>query len=412
MGDAGKTNDGKHLESARPKRRKTTPVAAHRRRAPIQGSKMTHSIHFGIKARSVWFPAIILLAAVLAAPSGVFSKEPPMDPPAAAQEARRPWKFTRVVLEAPEAIAAVTHARCGLVAGGVAEPVARGLSGRVYGFRGSGTQWRLAPLSPCGADAGFRFPDMLPDGEIVEGGGSVRRVWLIGPTTRYGHGILGDAIEAAGLALETRRGRRLEFRLPDDSVFEDRRVRLVRLKPGGPERLLAIRSRVGQGAALSLFAVGRDKITLLAESAPFGRSNRWLNVVGVADFDGDGRREIAAVLTPHIGGTLTLYEKKGRRLVVKLRARGFSNHAIGSRNLDLSALLDANGDGVTDLAVPDDSRETLRIVTFAGGRFRELMAVPNRAEIIAGIVKTALPPGGRAVLIYALENRKVVLLFQ
>lgn len=95
-----------------------------------------------------------------------------------------------------------------------------------------------------------------------------------------------------------------------------------------------------------------------------------------------------------------------------LRAGGFSNHAMGSRNLDLSALLDANGDGVMDMAVPDDSRETLRIVTFAGGRFRELRAVPNGAEITAGILKTTLPGGTNAVLIYALENRKVVLLFQ
>ncbi|MEE8436502.1 MAG: hypothetical protein V3S64_17075 [bacterium] len=369
---------------------------------------MTHSFYFGIKASSVSFLALILLAAVMAAPSDAFSMEPPMEPPGAAQEERRPWKFLRVVLETPEPIAAVTRARCGSMTG----PVVRGLSGRLYGFRGSGTRWRLARLSGCGASPGHRFPDMLPDGEIVDGGGAIRRVWLIGPTTRYGHGILGDAIEAAGLALETRRGRRLEFRLPADSVFEDRRVRLVRLKHGGPERLLAIRSRLRQGAALSLFAVGRGKITLLAESEPFGLSNRWLNPVGVADFDGDGRREIAAVLTPHIGGTLTLYEKKGRRLVAKLRARGFSNHAIGSRNLDLSALLDANGDGVTDMAVPDDRRETLRIVTFAGGRFQELMAVPNRAEITAGILKTALPRGGNAVLIYALENRRVVLLFQ
>ena len=373
---------------------------------------MTHSNYFRLGAGSVLFLAMIPLGAVLGVPSDAFS----MERAGAPREAGKPWKFRRVSLEAPEPIAAVTHARCGRVAGGVAgrvaEPVLRGLSGRIYGFQGSGANWRLVPLPGCGADAGPRLANMLPDGEIVRGGGAIRRVWLIGPTTRYGHGILGDAIEAAGLALETRQGRRLEFRLPPDSVFEDRRVRLVRLKPGGPERLLAIRSRLRQGAALSLFAVGKEKITLLAESEPFGRPNRWLNPVGVADFDGDGRREIAAVLTPHIGGTLTLYQKEGRRLVPKLWARGFSNHALGSRNLDLSAMLDANGDGVTDLAVPDDSRETLRIVTFAKGRFRELMALTHRAEITAGILKTALPPRGRAVLIYALENRRVVLLFQ
>ena len=61
-----------------------------------------------------------------------------------------------------------------------------------------------------------------------------------------------------------------------------------------------------------------------------GQPFRWLNPVGVGDFDGDGRREIAAVVTPHLGVTLKLYEWKGERLEPKHEAAGFSNHAIGS----------------------------------------------------------------------------------
>ena len=36
---------------------------------------------------------------------------------------------------------------------------------------------------------------------------------------------------------------------------------------------------------------------------------RWLNPVGVPDLDGEERAEIAAVITPHIGGTLKVYRR-------------------------------------------------------------------------------------------------------
>ncbi len=43
----------------------------------------------------------------------------------------------------------------------------------------------------------------LPDGIITRGNKNIREAWLTGPTRRYSHGILGDAIEAAGLSVIT-----------------------------------------------------------------------------------------------------------------------------------------------------------------------------------------------------------------
>ncbi|MEK9900686.1 MAG: hypothetical protein VW516_08060, partial [Rhodospirillaceae bacterium] len=58
---------------------------------------------------------------------------------------------------------------------------------------------------------------------------------------------------------------------------------------------------------------------------------------GAADFDGDGHPEIAFVETPHIGGTLRLYEYRDRKLHEDHVARGFSNYAVGSREQDRGA---------------------------------------------------------------------------
>jgi hypothetical protein len=184
----------------------------------------------------------------------------------------------------------------------------------------------------------------------------------------------------------------------------------VDLEGDGRSELLVVRSGLDTGAALALFAVENGALRLVAQSEAFGQPNRWLNPIGTGDFDGDGGQEIAAVLTPHLGGTLTLYRRQGGRLIPKLSQPGFSNHAPGSRELGMSALLDLNNDGIPDLVVPDDSRERLRLVTFAGGQFRQLGTITHSAEIATGIAVADLDGNGLDDLIYALENGLVVLL--
>jgi len=71
--------------------------------------------------------------------------------------------------------------------------------------------------------------------------------------------------------------------------------------------------------------------------------------------------------------------------------------------------LDANGDGILDLAVPDAERTALRIVTFAHGRFAELQRFPHESPIVSAIAAQTLTPGVTS-LVYALENGTVVVL--
>jgi len=97
---------------------------------------------------------------------------------------------------------------------------------------------------------------------------------------------------------------------------------------------------------------------------------RWLNPVAVTDLDGDGRAEIAAVITPHIGGTLKVYRRAGSDLVEIAALAGFSNHVYGSPELRLSSpVLIADR---MHLLVPDATRRYLRIIAFTGDSLMEM----------------------------------------
>jgi len=115
-----------------------------------------------------------------------------------------------------------------------------------------------------------RRADMLPDGIVTEGGKDVSAAWLTGPTRRYGHAVLGDAVEAGGLRAEMSDGRILSFKLPMESVFEDRRVRLADLDGDGGDELVVVRSYLDRGAALAILRPGREGLSIVAETAPIG----------------------------------------------------------------------------------------------------------------------------------------------
>lgn len=251
-------------------------------------------------------------------------------------------------------------------------------------------------------------PGMLPDGVVARGTGTLRAAWLTGPTRRYAHGVLGDDIEASGIAVETAAGEVLSLTLGPDAVFEDRIPRLVDLNAVAGNEVLLVKSYLEQGAALALVAPADGKLSVVAEGEPIGIPYRWLNPVGVGDFDGDGRIETAHVETPHIGGTLVLSRLERGRLVEVRRVGGFSNHRMGSRVLGLSMVLDADGDGVPDLVVPDDSRTRLRIVTFASGRFRELARIDLGAEISSSLRLAEIGRDGRKGIAFRLSDGRVV----
>jgi hypothetical protein len=224
----------------------------------------------------------------------------------------------------------------------------------------------IATLGFCATSA---IAEPLPDGQVTRFG--AWSAWLTGPTTRYAHGALGDEIEASGFEV-THGGKTMAFALDDARVFEDLRVRLVQLDGDKAPEAVVIRSHLQRGAAIAVYNIAAAGITLQAESTDIGRANRWLNIVGFGDFTGRGGVEIAAVVMPHLSGSLRVYRLQSGQVVEVARLDGYTNHINGTRDLDLAKVTDRNGDGVVDITLPRLGNAGVAVVTFVGGVGREL----------------------------------------
>lgn len=144
------------------------------------------------------------------------------------------------------------------------------------------------------------------------------------PTTRYAHGVLGDAVEWGALALTTTEGRRLKFVLPEERVFEDLDPRLADLDGDGAPEVITVEAHQTFGARLAIYGVEG----LITANDWIGRRNRWLAPIGAADFDGDGTIDIAYVDRPHLAKTIRVFAYDGGLTEVGQIA-GYSNHRIG-----------------------------------------------------------------------------------
>ena len=313
-----------------------------------------------------------------------------------------PWRIEALALEGP-----LTRIHPGSDAAGQKPALLAG--GRWFAISACGESVCLVPGTA--PDERISAAGGLPDGAVARGTGlGVVRAWYGQPTRRYRHGVLGDDIEAGALAAASASGKRLDHILGSGYVFEDITPRLSDLDGDGKAEIVAIRTDVTAGASLAVYGERGGKLRRLAATAAIGRPNRWLNVAGIADFDGDGRPEIAIVKTPHIGGKLEFWSYRNDggagRLVRRGTMAGFSNHFIGSRNLSLSTVFDADGDGIADLAVPDTARTALRLVSLREGKLSQtgLIALPSPLTQNIALVRG---PGG-PILVCGLANGALI----
>ncbi|OWU72667.1 hypothetical protein ATO3_16150 [Marinibacterium profundimaris] len=146
------------------------------------------------------------------------------------------------------------------------------------------------------------------------------------PVTRYGHGVLGDAVEYGALRISVGQGADRLIRLPESHVFEDISPRLVDLDlDGRADAVMVVETDMARGAALALYGpTGK-----IAQTPHIGQTHRWLAPLGAADLDRDGRVEIAYVDRPHLARILRIWRFRDGALQPVAEARGLTNHRIG-----------------------------------------------------------------------------------
>jgi hypothetical protein len=159
----------------------------------------------------------------------------------------------------------------------------------------------------------------------------VRSAQYEDPTTRYAHGVLGDAIEHGALVIETTDGRRLKFVLPQSRVFEDTTPRVVDVDGDGDAEVVVVESDARRGARLAIY----DETGFIVANDYIGQRNRWLAPAGIAaaDLDGDGLIELVFVDRPHLAKTLRIYQYQAGALLLESSFQGVTNHRIGERDI-------------------------------------------------------------------------------
>ncbi|WP_341365533.1 VCBS repeat-containing protein [Yoonia sp. BS5-3] len=180
---------------------------------------------------------------------------------------------------------------------------------------------------------------------VLAGAASAERILsaeYAGPTDRYAHGILGDAIEWGELRITTDGvdasspiqllvDQQLVYQitLPQDRVFEDVAPRLADLDGDGNPEVIVVESQANTGAQLAIY----DETGKIASTPHIGTRNRWLAPIGAADLDGDGFVEIAYIDRPHLAKTLRVWRFKDGALTEVVAGAGLTNHRIGEPDI-------------------------------------------------------------------------------
>lgn len=228
-------------------------------------------------------------------------------------------------------------------------------------------------------------PEPLPDTRILTDGDN-RFLILTGPTSQYGHGVLGDKTEARGFSIISATGKELST-MVSGGVVEGTSAIWSDLDGDSLREVLLTKSNASHGARLEAYD---EKGNLVATGPAIGSGYRWLHQLAVANFGPLGQLEIALIRTPHIGGTVEFYKMEGNKLMITASKKGYSSHVLGSRNMDMALAGDLDSDGQVELLVPTDSMDALAALRRVGDGVVEAWRLDLPGPLLTNIAVTEI----------------------
>ena len=88
---------------------------------------------------------------------------------------------------------------------------------------------------------------------------------------------------------------------------------------------------------------------------------------------------------------------RGQQLEVVARVSGYTSHSIGSRNLDMAAAGDFDGDGRVELLLPDNGFTMLAAIRRAGESTGVVWSLPVGARVTTNLAAVRLTGGRMAI---------------